>query len=794
MTATRQVHPSISATPIALDASDLPTVCVLCSHNCGIRVDVVDGRIAAVRPDETNPITQGYICNKAVTVPHYAHHGQRVQHPMRRRADGSFERISWETAIAEIGDKLNEIRSKHSPRAIALCGVGGQANHLDAPYATSFLRALGSRRLFNAYAQEKTQHHLVDQWMFDAAPAVFFHPDLEHVEYLLVMGTNPRISNRGHNPTETFKELGNREGCTVVVADPRETETTRGAHRHLRVRPGGDAHFLIATAAAIVQNELYDAEFLQVKSTGFTEIRDALSRIDIEEMAERAGLTHDEVMETAKGMASAEKSAIMYDLGVEQTPFSTLVSYLIRLNLALTGNIGSEGGNIFLETLIPPALSASRGEEPERALASGIPAIRALGNAGMFSPTLLPEEILHEHPEHVRGLIVEGSNPMLSYSDTNAWREALAALDLCVVIDPAFTETARLAHYVLPVPCGYEKWEMAMFPKRYPEIDVQLRPPVIPGPDDALPEAEIYARLAEHMKIVEPLPEDLRALAEPVTADARALFLGTAMGKLAEAEARGVSGESQLLFWGYRALAHHFPSPALVAMWAQAVQNAIERGDAVLRTLGADWAGRSSLEIGEEVFRLMLAHPEGVEIARVDPATNLDDHIGFADKRIRLAPEAMLAELDRAVATVPQSDAIYPFVLASGLRTRWTANTIQRAPEWRKGRGPHCELNLSPRDAAELGVSKGDWVRVETRRGAVELPAAIDQKLRDGHLWMPNGFGIEYGPADGSVREMIGVNCNEITDTADRDPFTGCPHHRHVRVKLTRVRGASAAA
>lgn len=794
MTASRTVHPSISKDPIPLDAVDLPTVCVLCSHNCGIRVDVADGRIVEVRPDESNPITAGYICNKAVTVPHYAHHGQRVEFPMKKRGDGSFERITWEQALDEIAAKLSRIRTEHSPRAIALCGVGGQANHLDAPYASSFLRAIGSRRWFNAYAQEKTQHHLIDQWMFDAAPSVFFHPDLEHVRYLIVMGTNPRISNRGHNPTETFKELGGREGCTVVAVDPRETETTRGAHRHLRVKPGGDVYLLLGMAATIVQNELYDAEFLRAKTDGFTEVRDALSRIDVGEMAARAGLAREEVVEVASGLARTRPAAIMFDLGVEQTPFSTLLSYLIRLNLALTGNLGKEGTNIFLETIIPPALSDGRNEEPERALASGIPAIRALGNFAMFSPTLLPEEVLLDHPERIRALIVEASNPILSFSDAHAWREAFAKLDLSVVIDPAFTETARYADYVLPAACGYEKWEMAVFPKRHPQIDVQLRPPVVPAPAEALPEAEIYARLAEKMAIVDPLPDDLAAVAVPVTAEARAMFLGTAMSRLGEVAKRGINGESQLIFWGYRALAHHFPSPVLVAMWAQAQQNALGRPAAVLRTLGSEWASRGPLEIGEEIFRRMLAHPEGVEIARTNPDTNLEDHIGYADKKVRLAPAPMIAELERAATTAPHVDPEYPFVLASGLRTRWTANTIQRDPAWRKGRGPHCELSVSAPDAKRLGIAKGDRVRVETRRGAIELPAAIDAKLLDGHVWMPNGFGMQYGHAGASSLEVLGANCNEITDTADRDPFTGCPHHRFVRVKLTRVEAGGVAA
>ncbi len=787
MTRTRAVHSSISKNPIALDATDLPTVCVLCSHNCGIRVDVVDGRITEVRPDESNPITEGYICHKAVTVGHYAHHEQRVEHPLRRRADGTFERIGWDQAITEIAAKLATLRQTNGPRAVGLVGIGGQANHLDAPYATSFLRALGSRRWFNAYAQEKTQHHLVDQWMFDAAPTVFFHPDLSQIHYLIIMGTNPRISNRGHNPNETFKALSKRADCTVVAVDPRQTETTRGASRHLRIRPGGDVYLLLAMAAVIVQSELYDAQFLQTKTTGFEEIRDLLTRINVEEMASRSGLTRQEIVETATGLAKAETGAIMFDLGVEQTPFSTLISYLIRLNLVLTGNVGRPGSNIFLENILPPSLSPGRNAEPERALASGIPSIRALGNFGMFSPALVPEEIMHDHPERIRALIVEGANPLLSYPDTNAWREAIERLDLMVVIDPAFTETARHAHYVLPVPCGYEKWEMAAFPKRHPQIDMQLRPPVIPGPAEALPEGEIYVRLAEAMALVDPLPADLAELGRPVSAEARAAFLGAAMGRLADVEARGISGESQLLFWGYRALGHHFDSPVLVAMWALITQNAIERRESVLRTLGDQWADKGPLELGEEMFRRILAHPEGVEIACVDPANNLDDHLGYADKRIRVAPPEMVAEMERAAAEAHANDPAYPFVLSSGLRTRWTANTIQRDPAWRRTRGPDCELNLSPMDATELGVAKGDLVRIETRRGAIELPATIDKNLTAGHVWMPNGFGIEYGQGVSEAVERQGANCNEITDAAERDPFTGCPHHRYVRVNLTPV-------
>jgi anaerobic selenocysteine-containing dehydrogenase len=781
MPSTRAVHPSISKTPLPLDAENLPTVCVLCSHNCGIRVDVAGGKIVAVRADESSPITRGYICNKGFAIGHYVDHAQRVEHPLRRRGDGTFEPISWERAIAEIAARLDAIRTQHSPRSIGLVGIGGQGNHMDAPYGLTFLTALGSKRWFNALAQEKTQHFLIDQWMFDAPPSVFFHPDIEHTNFLLLMGTNPKISNRGHNATDTFKALAANPEQKLVVLDPRETETTRGADRHLKIKPGSDVYVLLGMAAAIVSSEgLVDARFVEQRTHGFEAVRKALAAVDIDEMARRAGIATAELVQTAREFAEAKSAAIMFDLAIEHNLFSTLTSYLIHLLSAITGNAGRRGGNIFIEALTPPEHSPKRHAEPERALASGIPAISAMGGYGMFSPTLVPEEIMLDHPERLRALIVEGSNPLLSYSDTQRWIEAREKLDLLVVIEPAMTETARVADYVLPTPVGYEKWEIAGFPKGYPEVYTQLRPPVVPGPQEALPEPEIYVRLAEAMRLVpEPPPKLFALAANALEPDGAAAYLGEAMNASSGSQAA-------LLFWGYRTLGPHLPSPAITAVWAQVHANALTRTDTVLRTLGEPWREKGPFAIAAEVFRRILDHPEGVEIGKADPERCLDHNIGFDDKKIRLAPPPMMDEIARAAATDRPSDPEYPFVLAAGLRTQWTANTIQRNPAWRKGRGPHCALNLCPEDAAALGVAQGEAVRLITRRGSVELPAAVDKRLQRGHVWVANGFGARY-PKDGSGElETVGVNLNLLTASEDRDPFTGCPQHKYTLCRIER--------
>jgi anaerobic selenocysteine-containing dehydrogenase len=781
MTATRTVPASVSKTPLSLAAKDLPTVCVLCSHNCGLRVDVEDGRIAAVRPDESNPITRGYTCNKGFRIAHYAHHDERLTHPLRRAADGSFERVTWDEAIGEIAAKLTAIRSANGPRAIGLVGVGGQANHMDAAYALSWLSGLGSKRWFNAFAQEKHQHCLVDQWMFDAAPTVFFHPDQAEAKTLLVIGTNPRISNRGHNANEYFKAFAEDPGRRMLVVDPRETETTRQADRHLRIQPGTDAWFLLGVAATIAAGEgLADAEFVAERTQGFEALRAALATVDVEAMSRRCGLPPEAIRDVAGELATAEAAAIMWDLAAEQTLFSTLISYLIRAISALTGNAGRAGGNIFIETATPPHRSPKRFEEPERALASGIQAIAALGSWGMFAPTLVPEEVLFDHPERLRALVVEGSNPLLSFSDTSRWREACDQLDLLVVIEPAMSETARLADYVLPTPCGYEKWEQAGFPKGYPEVYVQLRPPVIPGPPEALPEPEIYARLVEAMDLFGEPPAELHDLAR------NALEPDGAMAFLGALQSAAQGNENAVLFWGYRTLGPHLPSPALVAVWAVCHQNAMMRRESVLRTLGDAWKDENPFAIAAELFRRILDHPEGVEIAKADLEDPLRSNVGYEDGQVRLAPEPMLAEIARAVDTDVPTDPDYPLVLAAGLRTRWTANTVQRDPVWRKGRGPHCALHLTPADAERLGIADGDDVRVSTRRGSVELPAAIDRKCLDGHVWIPNGFGMVH---DGPDRRpaVDGVNTNELVDAADRDPISGCPHTKYTLCRVERV-------
>jgi len=772
---------------VAADASDLATACVLCSHNCGLRVDVRDNEIVEVRADDSHPTTQGYSCNKGYAIGHYVRHRQRVEYPLKKRPDGSFERIGWDQAITEIAARLNRIRQQHAARAIALAGIGGQGNHSNGFGAVPFMYSLGSPMFFNALAQEKTQHALVDRRLFRGTHDLYLPADEHHSDYVLLIGTNPLISNRGMNATESFKALAADPQRKLVVVDPRITETSRRADRHLRVKPAKDIYLLLAIAAILVQEERVDRDFLRRKTRGYDKLARRLGKVDRQEMARRCELPLADIEAVAREFAAAKSACISWDLGVEQTPHSTLITYLIRVILLLTGNVGRRGGNAFIQLFGPKVPYLPR---MPKALVSGIEGIPMFVPLPAFSPNLIPEEILSAHPERIRALIVDGANPLRSYADSSRFREALARLDLLVVIEPAMTETARVADYVLPTPTGYEKWEMSIFPKDV--VAAQLRPPVVQGPDEALPEVEIYYRLARAMGLVRAAPKLLHPLARQARKPLLTPAYLSAVSTLAASQGGGLQATlGRSAFWFYETLGPTLPNPMMATVWLLSLGYALTRRDQLDRALPEARALRNPFAAAERVFAKILAHPEGVILGQLEREKNFETYCGYRDGRARMFQADFARDIDRLLPQDDADDAEFPFILNGGMRTGWSANTIIRDPSWRKGRGPHYPLHINPEDAAGLGIDNGSLVRLESRRGAVQVTAKVDAHTRPGHLNLPNIFDLQYpDPVSGEL-QSTGIGINELSDAADRDPYTGCPNHKRIRCRVARVAQAA---
>ena len=371
-------------------------------------------------------------------------------------------------------------------RAIALYGGGGQGNHAGGAYASGLLRALGSRSVFNALSQEKTGDFWVNGHMF-GSQTCHTAEDVHHCDLLLVIGANPWIAHGFPNARDHLNQIRKDPARKLIVIDPRRTETAEMADLHLAVRPGADTFLLGALLATLVRSDRIDHAFIEEHTIGFAEVRQALLDIPVEEWAAAADISIADLERCAAMIVAAKAMVVRVELGIQQGINSTLNSYLEKLLIMLSGNFGRKGTNQLHSWLQP-----LWGNSPNQTFAPTGDAI--IG--GLLPPNIFPEAVLKDHPDRLRCAWIDSSNPANTAANTEAVERALRSLDLCVVVDVAMTETAQLAHYVLPASSQFEKTEFTLFNFEFPTNYFHVRAGVLPPLAGTLPEPEIYTRLA----------------------------------------------------------------------------------------------------------------------------------------------------------------------------------------------------------------------------------------------------------------------------------------------------------
>jgi anaerobic selenocysteine-containing dehydrogenase len=386
---------------------------------------------------------------------------------------------------------------------------------------------------------------------------------------------------------------------------------------------------------------------------------------------------------------------------------------------------------------------------------------------------VIAEEILTDHPDRYRAMLIESANPAHSLADSPRMREALGALDLVVVIDVAMTETAQLADYVLPASSQFEKWEATFFNFEFPHNYFHLRRPLLEPLPGTLPEPEIHARIVEALGALDGV--DLTPLAEAAQrgrAEFGPLFLGFM------AEHPEVAPLMPVIL--YRTLGPALPDGAASAalLWGAVNLAAMQIGPSIER---AGFEGDGPMQ-AEALFDAILTSPSGVVFSVDEPADSWA-RVRTPGGLLNLDNEAMIQALaDLATAEAPGSDADFPLVLTAGERRSFTANTIFRDPAWRK-RDPDGALRVSAADAEALGLADGDRAVVTTRRGRAQVVVEVSPMMRRGHISLPNGLGVTETPGD----DPVGVAPNELTSSDHRDPIAGTPYHKHVPARLEPV-------
>ncbi|MEO0469086.1 MAG: molybdopterin-dependent oxidoreductase [Bacteroidota bacterium] len=752
------------------------TACILCSQNCGIIIEQDEkGQYTKIIGDKDHPVSQGYLCQKATRLNYYQQQ-ERLTSPLRKKADGSFEEISWDTAIQEIADKLVQIRDTHGGTSIAYAGGGGQGNHLGGVYGSMLRTACETPYIYSALAQEKTGNFWVNGHLFGKQNS-HYSESVGEAEYVMILGANPIQAHGIPKARPTINEVARNPEKTLVVVDPRRTETAAKADIFLRVKPGKDAWLLSAMIAHIVQNGLENKTFISERTVGFAEIKAHFSHIPIDEYAEISGVPEADIKKVAEGIARAKTFVLRSDLGIEQSHNSTLNAYLARLLFLITGHFGREGTNC-LHTFLFPLIGHSK--EPEAGgITTQVTGMKGIGK--LFPPNILPLEIDTDHPNRIRALIVDSGNPVANYANSAAQRRAIEKLELSVVIDVAMTETAQAAQYVLPARSQFEKMEATFFNLEFPNNFFHLRHPISEPLAGTLDEPEIYHRIITAMGA---LPQSFPILAQIAKLDRKiptakllplalriAIFFNPKWKKLQLMILKETLGK-----------ALPYPYAKVAAFIWVAAQMFVRKHEKQVQRVGFTEKGYA---LAEALFQRILNSKSGTLISK-NTYEESWELIRHQDKKVHLAiPELLdwLDNLPEKARAEAERDKLYPFNLQAGERRSYNANSILRNPAWRK-KDPTGDLKMHPEDAAAWHIEAGEWIKLISEAGEIEIKVLLTDEVRKGMLSMPHGYGFFY---PGETKRTTGALPNILTSLEDCDPLAKTPYHKNVRVRVEKI-------
>jgi formate dehydrogenase len=476
----------------------VPTYCRICEAACGLVAEVDGGELKRLLPDADHPITRGYACVKGTAMVELHRDPDRLARPERRRADGTWEGLSWGDANREIGGKLKRIRDQHGPHSIAVyIGNPTAFSWALSVYGTGFLAALGTRNFYNASSLDCQNKFAVAQEMFGGY-VVQPIPDLDATQFFLCLGSNPLVSQMSFvvmpRVLERLRGILARGG-RVVLVNPRRTETAHaldGAEQ-VFIRPDTDLFLLMAMLRV-----LYDERRVQrlPHLRGVEALGEAVRAFEVADAAAATGVPAEKIVELAHGFADAASATAYCSTGVNMGSTGSLTFFAVQALNALTGNLDKRGGALVPMrgvrlTKLAVLLEKLRPDQPSRV--GNFPTVAASLPTG-----ILADEILTTGPDQIRALVVLAGNPLLSAPGGERLGRALDSLELLVSVDLYRNETGARAHYTLPATDFLERPDMTLIQiAMSPEPYAQRTDAVVPPRDERRNEARILTDLAD---------------------------------------------------------------------------------------------------------------------------------------------------------------------------------------------------------------------------------------------------------------------------------------------------------
>ena len=714
--------------------------CPLCEATCGIELAINGETVLRIRGDRNDVFSNGFICPKGTTLGKLHDDPDRLRKPLVRRG-GELVETDWETAFAAIAQSVAAIDSEHGRDAFAVyLGNPNVHNMSSGFYVRPLLRAIRTRNIFSASTVDQMPKHVSSGMLF-GHPDLIPVPDIDRIDFLLILGADPYESNGSLATAPDWPgrmEAITERGGTVVVVDPRRSRTAKAAGEHLFIRPGTDVALLLALMATLYEEGLVSPHPAGLLD-GVEDLAAAVAEFSAETVAEFCRIDAATIRGLARRLAAAESAAVYGRIGTHTTGFGTLASWAVDALNILTGNLDRPGGAMFplAAIAVPKSTPGGRGFKTGRfhSRVSGHPEVRS-----ELPVAALAEEIDTPGDGQVRVLITVAGNPERSTPDTERLEVALAGLDFMVSLDPYLNETTCHADVVLPPPSVLERphFDLA-FTSLMVRNTANYTPVTFEKPADQPHEWQIVLRLTAIFSGVDTSVEQLdrtvaednlsRALANP-SSPAHGVDPETAWTQMAEAE-----GPDRLLDIRLRTGPY---------------------GDGFV-----DGAGMSLATLQKQ--------PHGVDLGALEP--RLPEALQTPDGQIKLFGETIAGEFERlaAVMRLPAPD-----VTLIGRRHVRSNNSWMHNIEVLVRGKQRCTLLLSEHDADVLGVKSGDDIRVTSRVGTVDAPVEVTANIMPGVVSLPHGWGHNVPGSRMQVAAThAGVNSNALTDAAVIDPLSG---------------------
>jgi anaerobic selenocysteine-containing dehydrogenase len=441
--------------------------CRMCHGGCGVLVYVKDKKAVKIAGDPDCPINHGTLCSKAFGSLQLAYHPDRLTTPMKRvgpKASGQWERISWDEALDTIAERILKIREEHGPESVVFGYGTGRENEAVIYRIANYL---GSPNVLTA------GHFCYGPRISTGIITCGTNPIVDYENFpkcIILWGNNVTISNADEYKGEPFSVALDR-GAKLIVVDPRLTRPAARANVWLPLRPGTDAALALGMLHVIVNEKLYDKEFVEHYTFGWEPFVQRVNAYPLDKVEEITWVPKEKIREAARLFATTKPAAIQWGVAIEQQINCVDNDRLLMFLMGLTGNLDAPGGQVLNRTpnVVNVGHFGAHGMLPKEQVAKrlGGDRFRLASRFAILQPKCVWDAILEEKPYPVKMLFFISSNPVITRANAREVYRALEKVEFMAVADFFLTPTAELADIVLPAATWLEMDYLGDFWKRH---------------------------------------------------------------------------------------------------------------------------------------------------------------------------------------------------------------------------------------------------------------------------------------------------------------------------------------